>query len=117
MMTNGDHEGQIFLSHPHTNNGFFFLLTIKYHIILEKYEKDFQKILNRLRWDNMTSLKHFNDAMDRHAANVRLFDFYLSHGLVWVCEKELSHMGKINGNPYLVCKEYQNLITVTEFSG
>ena len=27
MMTNGDHEEQIFLSHPHTNNGFFFLLT------------------------------------------------------------------------------------------
>ena len=27
VMTNGDNEGQIFLSHPHTNNGFFFLLT------------------------------------------------------------------------------------------
>ena len=27
-MTNGDTEGQIFLSHPHTNNGFFFLFTI-----------------------------------------------------------------------------------------
>ena len=27
MMTNGDLEGQIFLSYPHTNNGFFFLLT------------------------------------------------------------------------------------------
>ena len=27
MMTNGDPEGQIFLSYPHTNNGFFFLLT------------------------------------------------------------------------------------------
>ena len=25
VMTNGNHEGQIFLSHPH--NGFFFLLT------------------------------------------------------------------------------------------
>ena len=24
VMSNGDHEGQIFLSHPHTNNGFFF---------------------------------------------------------------------------------------------
>ena len=23
VMTNGDHKGQIFLSHPHTNNGFF----------------------------------------------------------------------------------------------
>ena len=27
VMTIGDHEGQIFLSHPHTNNGFFSLLT------------------------------------------------------------------------------------------
>ena len=26
-MTNGDREGRIFLSNPHTNNGFFFLLT------------------------------------------------------------------------------------------
>ena len=28
VMTNGDPEGQIFLSYPHTNNGLFFLLTI-----------------------------------------------------------------------------------------
>ena len=27
VMTNGDPEGQIFLSYPHTNSGFFFLLT------------------------------------------------------------------------------------------
>ena len=27
VMTNGDPEGRIFLFHPHTNNGFFFLLT------------------------------------------------------------------------------------------
>ena len=26
MMTNSNAEGQIFLSYPHTNNGFFFLL-------------------------------------------------------------------------------------------
>ena len=26
-MTNGDPEGRIFLSYPHTNNGYFFLLT------------------------------------------------------------------------------------------
>ena len=34
MMTNGDHEGQIFLSHPHTKNRIFFLLTIKYCIFV-----------------------------------------------------------------------------------
>ena len=27
VMTNGDPEGRIYLSYPHTNNGFFFLLT------------------------------------------------------------------------------------------
>ena len=36
MMTNGDHEGRIFLSHPITNNGFFFLPTTKYHILCLK---------------------------------------------------------------------------------
>ena len=30
VMTNGDHKGQIFLSHLHTNNRFFFLLTTYY---------------------------------------------------------------------------------------
>ena len=30
VMTNGDPEGLIFLSHLHTNNGLFFLLTIKF---------------------------------------------------------------------------------------
>ena len=29
MMTIVDHDGRIFLSHPHTNNGFFFLITTK----------------------------------------------------------------------------------------
>ena len=33
MMTNGDREGRILLFHPHTNNGFFILLTTKYLIL------------------------------------------------------------------------------------
>ena len=36
VMADGDHEGRIFLSHPHTNNGFIFLLTT--HFILERHE-------------------------------------------------------------------------------
>ena len=39
MMTIGVREGRIFLSHPHMNNGFFFLLTTKYHILYWKYMK------------------------------------------------------------------------------
>ena len=33
VMTNGDGEGRIFLSHSHMKNGFFFLLTTKYLIL------------------------------------------------------------------------------------
>ena len=33
VMTTGDREGRIFLSHPHTYNGLFFLLTTKYCIL------------------------------------------------------------------------------------
>ena len=36
VMTNIDLRGRIFLSHPHTNNGFVFLLAIKYHILMFK---------------------------------------------------------------------------------
>ena len=36
LMTNGDYEGGIFLSYPHTNNGLFFLHTIKYSIFVFK---------------------------------------------------------------------------------
>ena len=32
VMTKGDHEAPIFLSHPHTNNGLFFSLITKYRI-------------------------------------------------------------------------------------
>ena len=32
-MTIGDPEGRIFLSHPYTNDGYFFLLTSKYLIL------------------------------------------------------------------------------------
>ena len=78
MMTNGDHGGRIFLSHPHTNNGSFYI---------GKHKKDFQKILNTLRFDMVTSFEHYNDVTDQCAVDVRLFIFfYLSHGLVRVCE-------------------------------
>ena len=55
--------------------------------------------------DMVMSFLHFNDAMDLHAAGVRLIIFYLSHGLVRGCGIELSHIGKDNVNPDLVCKK------------
>ena len=36
--------------------------------------------------------------------------FYLSHKLVWVCEIELLHMGKNNGNPNQVCDNVNNFL-------
>ena len=40
-MTNGDREGQSFVSHPHTKHLFFFLLTTKYLIL---YSKNMKKL-------------------------------------------------------------------------
>ena len=37
---------------------------------------------------------------------MRLFAFYLSLGLIPVCEIELSHMGKNNRHPDLVCENF-----------
>ena len=44
VMTNGDPEGRIFLSYPHTNNEFFLLFTI-----FLNFKISFQKSLNTLR--------------------------------------------------------------------
>ena len=49
VMTNGDHEGWIFLSNHHTNNGFIFLYTIKSAFLYLK--KGSQKFWNRLGCD------------------------------------------------------------------
>ena len=45
VMANGDPEGQIFLSYPHTINGFFFLLTT----VMIYFKISFQNALNTLR--------------------------------------------------------------------
>ena len=49
VMTNSDREGRILLSHPQTNNGFFYLLTIRYGIFTLK--KGSQKFLDMPRCD------------------------------------------------------------------
>ena len=65
VMTNGDCEGQILLSHPHTNNGLFSCSPLSTAFYIGKHEKVFQKILNSLRCDMVMSFKHCNDAKDR----------------------------------------------------
>ena len=53
VMTNGDPEGWIFLSYPHTNNGFFFFLTTIFIVLIFYsfiyFKISFQKSLNKLR--------------------------------------------------------------------
>ena len=56
VMKTSDLEQRIFLSHPHTNKEFFFLLSTKYLILYWKnVKKGFQKIMNSLRCDMVTS--------------------------------------------------------------
>ena len=65
----------------------------------------------------VTSFKHYNDVTDQPVASVQLFVFYLALWLVWVCEIEISHMGKNNGNPDLVHEKMQCLPCIKfEFS-
>ena len=53
VMINGDPEGRIFLSYPHTNNGLFFLLTIDFFVY---FKLSLQKSLNTLRFHMITLL-------------------------------------------------------------
>ena len=59
MMTNGDPEGQIFQSYPHTNNVFFFLLTTVFFL----FENKFLEVPEyaEMQLHMITSLKHNND--------------------------------------------------------
>ena len=78
VMTNGDREGRIFLSHSQTNNEFFFLLTTKYLILNCKNMKKTSRE-SWICWDALWWCHYnYNDVMDRRAASVRLFVFVFS---------------------------------------
>ena len=68
MMTNGDPSGRIFLTYPHTNNGFFFLLTTVF--LIENKLPEVPEYA-KMRFHMMTSLKHNKDVDD----NVREFQY------------------------------------------
>ena len=68
-MINGDPEGLIFLSYPHANNGFFFLLTTGFY-----FKISFQKSPN-MPWCNFTWRRHFNIAMTSLDDHVREFQY------------------------------------------
>ena len=54
MMTNGDLEGRIILSYPHTNNGFFFLLTTVFFFSKISFQKSLNKLLDAISHDDVT---------------------------------------------------------------
>ena len=94
VIANSDREWRISLSHPHTSNGFFFLLTTKYLIYIRKHEKGLQKILNNWDatyiWDGdvILTLQWRHILTCGHDGAFRFF--YLSHGL----EQGISHIGR-----------------------
>ena len=58
VMTNGESEGLIFLSYPHTINGFFFLLTTAF---FKKNKLPEVLEYTKMQFHMMTSLEHNND--------------------------------------------------------
>ena len=77
MMTNGDHEGLIFLSHTHTNNGFFFLPPLNTSFILGK---TWQRLPENPEYAEMLHddvILTLQFVTDRCAASVRLFFFII----------------------------------------
>ena len=51
MMTNGDPEGRIFLSFPHTNTGLFFVLTTVFIYLFSDKFPEVPKTLNKVTTD------------------------------------------------------------------
>ena len=88
VMTIGYREGRLFQAHPHTNYGFFFLLTTK----SKNMKKDLQKILNKLRCAMVTSFYHCNDGHETtcdHRAAVRFLSF--PRAGTGMCDRIISH--------------------------
>ena len=59
VMTNGDPDGRIFLSHSHMNNGFFFLLTTVFFKFQTKLPDTPEYA--KMQFHMMTSLQHNNE--------------------------------------------------------
>ena len=86
MMTNGDREGRIFLSHSHTNIGFFSCSPLNTSFYIGKIVKrlpenpEYAEIQHD---DVIFTLQWRHGSTCGRRATVR---FYLSYGLVRVCE-------------------------------
>ena len=87
----------MFLFQPHSNNRFFFLLTIKYGIF--KFKKRLPNVSEYAEmWHNMiASLKHNNDLTCLLTRGCQFLNVF--HRLI---EIEFSHIGRISRTPDLV---------------
>ena len=72
MMTNVDHEGRIFLSHPHKNNGFFSCSPFNTSFILDILEQrlsEYPKYAEMRHGDVILTLQSRHGSMyGQHAA-------------------------------------------------
>ena len=88
MMPKHDHEERIFLSYPHTNNRFYFLLTIQNSIFI--FDKRLPEVPEyaEMRHTMMMSLLHYNDINCLPTCNFIIFIF--PTGWHQACEIEFS---------------------------
>ena len=82
MMTNGDPEGRIFLSYPHTHNGFFFLLFTA--VLFENKLPEVPEYA-KMQFHIMTSLKLNNDVyMTTMCVSSKTTNVCCPHVTAWV---------------------------------
>ena len=80
VMTNGDLQGRIFISHPHTNNGFFSLLNIKFRINVWKRTPRSSWIR---RDADTTWWRHFSISMTSLDEHVSEFQYSQCTAFTW----------------------------------
>ena len=109
-MTNCDRQGWIFLSHPHTNNGFFFMLTTMHRILYEKRLPKYPEFAEMRHGDYILTLQWpHGSTWGQRAVDLWLFDYDLSHRFVQVCEINQIHQwcSVRTGKSQLECSPFQ----------
>ena len=89
LMTNGDPEGLIFLSYPHTSNGFFFLLTTVFYLFMY-FEIRSQRSLNASRC-NFTGWRYFTSWVKKNMGKIRFFHHRVKSQISLSGVKEKKH--------------------------
>ena len=96
VMTNSDPEGQIFLSHPHTNNRLLFLLAIKFS----------QKFLDMLSMGSSVR-NMFLKGYPLEAKNASK-NWNQSVHIFWATLSSFGHLGLISSRAPLIVSKFHN---------